>query len=88
MLRIEHERWGQAVEDLRAAAIGASNRRTCERFMALYEIALGTENATTWASSAGRHFQTVMAWVHAYNERGPAGVEFRHTGGWPVPFSP
>ncbi len=56
--------------------------------MALYEIARGNENATTWALSAGKHWQTVMDWVHRYNDGGPAAVAYRHTGGWPVPISP
>jgi hypothetical protein len=88
MLRIEHDKWGQSVEDLRGVAMGAGHARTRERFMALFEIARGTENATTWAASAGKHFQTVMSWVHAYNERGPDALVYRHTGGWPAPFSP
>ena len=88
MLRIAHERWGQSIEDLRDLATKAPHVRTRARFMALYEIAVGTQNATTWAASSGKHFQTVISWVHRYNEGGPESVAYRHTGGWPVPFSP
>ena len=88
MLRVDHEKWGQSVDDLREAAMGAEHRRNGERFMALYEIARGTENATTWAAAAGRHFQSVMSWVHRYNDGGPDAVLYRHSGGWAPPFSP
>ncbi|MFI5298707.1 MAG: helix-turn-helix domain-containing protein [Polyangiales bacterium] len=69
-------------------ATKAPHARTRERFMAFYEIACGHLNATTWATASGKHFQTVMSWVHRYNERGPEAVAYRHTGGWPTPFSP
>jgi hypothetical protein len=88
MLRIAYEKWGQSIEDLRDAATRATNARTRERFMALYEIARGTENATTWAASAGWHHQSVMSWIHRYNDGGPDALAYRHTGGWPVPLSP
>ena len=82
MLRVEHEKWGQSVSDLRERAVGASHKRTRERFMALYEIAEGRTNATLWAKKNHRHFQSVQCWVHAYNERGADAVAFCHTGGW------
>ena len=59
-----------------------------ERFMALCEIADQEANATVWASKIGRHFQSVQSWVHAYNERGPEALTFRHTGGWTPLFLP
>ena len=88
MLRIEHDRWGQSIDDLRELATKAPHVRTRERYMAFYEIACGRLNATTWAIASGKHFQTVMSWVHRYNDGGPEAVAYRHTGGWPVPFSP
>ena len=42
--------------------------------------------ATRVAARTGRHPQTVMDWVHAYNERGPDALVFRRTGGRP-PFA-
>jgi SLT domain-containing protein len=82
MLRIEHEKWNECPADLRDRAVTSEHPRTRERFMALYEIASGRTNATHWAAENARHFQSVQSWIHAYNERGPEGVAFRHAGGW------
>lgn len=59
--------------------------RTRERFLALYEIARGS-NATQVALLTDRSDEAVMAWVHAYNERGPDALTFQHTGDHP-PFA-
>jgi transposase len=64
--------------------VAASHPRTRERFLALYDIAQGT-NATVVATRIGRHFQSVQNWVHAYNQRGPQALSFVRTGGRP-PF--
>src|ERR1700746_1751427 len=53
--------------------------------LALYEITQAS-CATRVAPSTGRHLQTVMEWVHTYNERGPAALAYRRTGGRP-PFA-
>jgi hypothetical protein len=82
MLHVEHEKWNQTLSDLRHEAVYAKHPRTRERFMALYEIANGGTNAVRWADDNDRHFQSVWTWIHSYNERGPAGVVFRHAGGW------
>src|SRR3712207_9434238 len=66
MLSVDHARWGQTPADLRRLAMSASHRRTRERFLALHEIARGS-CATRVAVRAGRHPQTVMGWLHAYN---------------------
>ncbi len=86
MLRVDHARWGQTPEDLRRLATSAAHQRTRERFLALYEI---TEEscATQVAERTGRHPQTVMEWLHLYNERGPEALTYRRTGGRP-PFVP
>jgi len=83
MLRVDTTKWAQEVLDLRNLAVSSPDPRTRERFLALYEIANGTANATTWAKSNGWHFQSVQTWIHTYNDRGPAALAFRHTGGWP-----
>lgn len=85
MLRVDYEKWGQSISDLRDLAMNAGHARTRERFMALYEIADGRKNATVWASENRRHFQSVQSWVHAYNNAGADALIFRHTGGW-LPF--
>jgi transposase len=86
MLRIEHEKWGQSLSDLYDRAVNAPHARTRERFLALYEIARQVANATTCATDISRHFQSVQSWVHAYNDRGPDALIFRHTGGRPPLF--
>ena len=85
MLRVDYARWGGTAEDLRHVALSASHARTRERALALYEITQGS-CATRVAACTGRHAQTIMDWVHAYNERGPDALVFRRTGGRP-PFA-
>ena len=86
MLRVDHARWDQAPEDLRSLALSAPHARTRERALALFDLAQGA-CATQLALRTGRHPQTVMAWVHAYNARGPEALAYRRTGGRP-PFAP
>ena len=57
-------------------------RLTRERFLALYEIARGS-NATQVAVLTDRCDESVMAWVHACNEHGPNALTFPRTGGHP-----
>jgi hypothetical protein len=85
VLRVDHARWGQTPEDLRELATGAAHRRTRERFLALYEITQA-RCATQVAERTGRHPQTVLEWLHLYNERGPEALAYRRTGGRP-PFA-
>ena len=82
VLRVDHERWGQTEEDLRALALSAGHARSRERFLALHEIARGG-CASAVAERTGRHPQTVMGWLHRYNEGGPEVVRYRRTGGRP-----
>jgi hypothetical protein len=86
MLRVDHERWGQRPEELRALAVMAPHARTRERFLALYEMTLGS-SATRVAARIGRHPQSVMQWVHADTVSGPGAVSYHRTGGRP-PFAP
>jgi transposase len=88
MVRVELARWGQTLEDLRRASLHAAHRRTRERFQALYLIASGQFNATTCAVHIGRQDETVLAWVHGYNEHGPDALAYRRTGGHRPPFDP
>lgn len=81
MVRVDLARWGQTVEDLRAASLAAPHRRTRERFQALYLIASGRFNATTCAAHVGRQDETVLAWVHRYNTEGPDALAYKKTGG-------
>src|SRR3954464_4785822 len=76
MLSVDHARWGQTPEDLRRLAMSAPHLRTRERFLALHEITRGS-CATRVAVRAGRHPQTVMGWLHAYNAQGPDALAYR-----------
>ena len=81
MIRVELTKWGQTLEDLRRAAVQAAHRRSRERFQALDLIASGRSNATTCAAHIGRQDETVLGWVHRYNEHGPDALAYRRTGG-------
>src|SRR5215204_4009429 len=85
VLRVDCARWGGTAQDLRHVALSAPHARTRERALALDEITQGS-CATRVATRTGRHPQTVMGWVHAYNAQGPGTLAFRRTGGRP-PFA-
>src|SRR4051794_18495349 len=81
MVGIEIAKWGQTLEDLRRASLEEPHARSRERFQALYLIACGRYNATTCAAHIGRQDETVLGWVHRYNEQGPDALTYRRTGG-------
>ncbi len=85
MLQVDYGRWNQSPEELRRLAMNAEHGRSRERFLALYEI-IQASCATQVAASGERNAQTVMKWVHWYNEGGPEAVMYRRTGGRP-PFA-
>ena len=79
-LKVNCSRWYQSPKDLREEALSAQHPRTRERLMALYEIAQG-KSATQVGRDSKRNPQTVMEWVHRYNQEGATALEYRHTGG-------
>ncbi len=81
MVRVEMAMWGQSLEDLRVAPVESPHQRARERFQALYLIASGQFNATTCAAHIDRQDETVLGWVHRYNEHGPDALAYRRTGG-------
>jgi transposase len=81
MIGVEMTKWGQTLEDLRLASLQATHPRSRERFQALYLIASGRFNATTCAAHIGRQDETVLGWVHRYNQHGPDALAYRHSGG-------
>jgi Homeodomain-like domain len=85
MLRVDYERWDQPPADLRHMALNATHNRTRERLLALHDIAQGA-CATQVAERTGRRPQTVMDWLHSYNDHGPEALSYRRTGGRP-PFA-
>jgi len=82
MLTVDVEQWGHSTEQLRQLALEAEHPRSRERLMALYEICDG-KNASQVGRDTQRNPQTVMEWVHRYNEEGPAAMLYRRTGGHP-----
>ena len=81
-LKVEYEEKGDSPEGLRREAMIALHARTRERLLALYEISQG-HSASEVAKATGRHPQTVMGWVHCYNEAGKDGLVYQRTGGRP-----
>jgi hypothetical protein len=86
VVAVQTERWGQMAEDLRVLALTSEHPRTRERFLALHDIAVGS-NATQVAARVGRCDETILRWLHTYNEQGPDALSYRHSGGHP-PFAP
>jgi transposase len=83
MVRPDLEKWHQTAEDMRRLSIEAEHPRSRERFQALYMIGTGQKSASQWAKEINRQKQTVLGWVHDYNESGPDSVPYQHTGGRP-----
>lgn len=81
MVRPDVNKWEQRPSDLRRLSVEAEHPRSRERFLALYMIALDQSSATGWAEEIGHTKETVLKWVHDYNESGPEGVKYRHTRG-------
>ena len=86
MLRVDYARWNQNQEILRKEAMMAQHPRTRERLMALYEISEG-KSATRVGKQTRRNPQTVMSWVHRYNQKGLEALKYQKTGGR-CPFFP
>jgi hypothetical protein len=82
--RVDYERWSQTPADLRHLALSAPHARSRERVLALHDITQGA-CATEVGERTGRHPQTVMGWLHSYNEHGPEALLYQRTGGRP-PF--
>lgn len=84
MVRPDFAKWGQTLADLRTLAIQSKHERTRERFQALYMIASEQSNATAWARETDRSDETVLRWIHTYNEQGAGALTYRRTGGCPI----
>ena len=87
MLKVNCAHWGQSKELLREEALKAEHPRTRERLMALYEISEG-KNATQVAIETRRAPETVMKWVHRYNQEGLGALKYQRTGGRKPVLSP
>lgn len=81
MVRPDFEKWNQTVQDIRRLSIEAEHPRSRERFQALYMIGSEQDNASHWAKDIQRRKQTVLEWVHRYNDDGPESIHYQHSGG-------
>ena len=80
MLKVKFELWTQSPEKLREDGLKAEHPRTRERLMALYEVSRG-QSATQVAFETKRNPQTVMGWVHKYNQDGPHALKYSNRQG-------
>jgi transposase len=87
MIRPDFAKWGQTSAEIYQLSLKAPHARTRERFQALHMISTQQVNATEWAKQIGRRNQTVMGWVHQYNEQGPQSLCYQRTGGRPPLFA-
>jgi transposase len=81
VIRPDFEKWHQQPDDLRRLSIEADHPRSRERFQALYMIGSGQKKASQWAKEIDRQKQTVLGWVHSYNEYGPDSLHYQYSGG-------
>jgi transposase len=82
MLKVEVNHWNQRPEEIREITIMAEHPRTRERLLAIYEICEG-KSATEVGKQTGRNPQTVMGWVHKYNQEEVEVLKYQHTEGHP-----
>ena len=81
MIRVDLAKWNQTADNLRDLATESPHPRSRERFLALYLMVARFLCASAVARELQRENETVLGWVKNYNEHGPAGLVFRHTGG-------
>ena len=81
MIRPDFAKWNQDAEAMRRLSLEAEHPRSRERLQALYMIGSGQKNASQWAQQINRQKQTVLKWVHGYNEFGPEHITYQATGG-------
>ena len=85
MLQIDYQKWGDNPINLRNLGLNSPHKRTRERFLALYDITTG-KNAAQVSQETGRHHQTIISWVHKYNEKGSETIIYNRSGGRPPLF--
>ena len=71
---------GVSISDLEKLHRDAQDARTRERAQALYLRAKG-KTAPEIATSLGRHVDTVRRWIRLFNQAGPSGLAYSHSGG-------
>ena len=81
MVRVDLARWNCSADELRGKSVNAAHPRTRERFLALYLMVAEGLCATAVAERLGRDQDTLLSWVHRFNNGGPDALTYRHTGG-------
>lgn len=92
MVRPDLQKWSLSLSTLTELSISAEHPRTRERLTALVLLSQGQATdgyrgparcAERLHAVLGRDVHTVLKWVHDFNDRGPAALVYRHTGGTP-----
>lgn len=81
MVRPDFAKWNENAELLRQMEIEASHPRSRERYQALYMVGSQGYSASQWAQKIGRENETVLRWIHQYNQGGSGSVGYQHSGG-------
>ena len=79
MLHVNYKSWDEDPQYLRDLGLNSPHKRTRERFLALYDITLG-KNAAEISKETGRHHQTVISWIHKYNNEGAENLFYQRSG--------
>ena len=80
MLQVNCQSWGEDSQYLRDLGLNLPHKRSRERFLALYDISLG-KNAAQISKETGRHHQTIISWVHKYNNEGAESLFYKRSEG-------
>ena len=80
MIEVNYTNWDQTPTFLREQAVIAKHKRTRERLFALYEISQG-KSASQVAKEIKRRPNTVLEWLHSYNNKGLEALTYKKTGG-------
>jgi hypothetical protein len=85
MVRPDLQKWSVSAQMLAELSITAAHPRTRERLLALLLLSQGPPHRCAFqlCKTLGRDVHTVLQWVHDFNARGLAALEYRHTGGTP-----
>jgi transposase-like protein len=81
MVRVDLVGWNCSVDELRVRSVNSAHPRTRGRFLALYLMVSEGLCASEVARRLGRDQDTLLSWVHGFNEGGPDALVYRRTGG-------
>ena len=81
MVRPDFAKWNESAELMRELSIEDRHPRSRERYQALYMVGSKQFNARQWAQATSREDETILRWIHQYNEGGSNSVGYQHSGG-------